>query len=109
QDQDRPGGKGLAADPGGGEGAVAVVVVVDGQADLLEVVGALQACGGLADLLHRGEQQADEDRDDGDDHQQLGQGEARAGPRGDGESHGTPSCDSGTDEVEPFPPGRVQV
>ena len=55
-----------------------VVVVVQGQADLLEVVGALDAGGGLADLLHGGQQQADQDGDDGDDDQQLDQREAGA-------------------------------
>jgi hypothetical protein len=44
---------------------------VNGDADLLEVVGALHACGGLADLLHGGQQQPDQDRDNRDDDQQL--------------------------------------
>src|SRR5262249_33438591 len=43
-----------------------VVVVMAGPAELLEVVGALDASGSLADLLHRGQQQANEDGDDGD-------------------------------------------
>ena len=51
----------------------AAVVVVQGQPQLLEVVAALQAGGGLADLLHGGEEQPDEDGDDGDHHQQLDQ------------------------------------
>src|SRR5262249_43827392 len=42
---------------------------------LFEVVLALGAGGGLAHLLHRGQQQADEDGDDGDHHQQLNQRE----------------------------------
>ena len=46
--------------------------------DLLEVVLALRAGGGLADLLDGGQQQADQDRDDGDHHQQFDQGEAAA-------------------------------
>src|SRR5262245_47671326 len=49
--------------------------MVCGQAELLEVVGALHAVGGLAHLLHRREQEADEDGDDGDHHQQLNQRE----------------------------------
>jgi len=49
---------------------------MDGQADLLELVRALGACGGLPDLLHRRQQEADEDGDDGDDDEQLDQGEA---------------------------------
>jgi len=43
------------------------VEAVQGQADLLEVVAALHPVGGLADLLHRGQQEADEDGDNGDD------------------------------------------
>ena len=58
------------------ERAVRVVVVVQGQAELLEVVGAVHAAGGLADLLHRRQQQADQDGDDRDHHQQLDQREA---------------------------------
>src|SRR5512147_203757 len=50
--------------------------VVDGEPQLLEVVGALHPPCGLAGGLDRGEQQCDEDADDGDDHQQLNQGEA---------------------------------
>ena len=41
------------------------------EADLLQVVLALGPGGGLADLLHGGQQQADQDGDDRDDHQQL--------------------------------------
>src|SRR5262249_27165223 len=46
----------------------------------LQVVLALDACGGLADLLHGRQQQADEDGDDGDHHQQLNQREGAAAP-----------------------------
>jgi len=53
------------------------LVVVQGQPHLFEVVRAAHAGGSLADLLHGGEQEADEDGDDGDHHQQLDQGEAR--------------------------------
>src|SRR5262245_41359545 len=49
---------------------------MSGEADLLEVVDALGASGCLADLLDRGEEQADQDGDDRDHHQQLDQGEA---------------------------------
>src|SRR5262249_33441775 len=55
------------------------VVVVQSQADLLEVVLTLAACGGLTHLLHGGQEQANEDGDDGDHHQQLDQGETRPG------------------------------
>src|SRR5436305_1315307 len=50
-------------------------MVVHGQADLLEVVGALEARGRLAHLLDGGEQEADQHGDDGDDDQQLDQRE----------------------------------
>src|SRR5205823_2535287 len=55
--------------------AVGVVVVVAGEGELLEVVGALHACGGLADLLDGGQEQADQDGDDRYYHQQLDQRE----------------------------------
>ena len=51
------------------------MVVVDGERELLEVVAALHAGGGLADLLDGRQQEADEDGDDGDHHQQLDQRE----------------------------------
>src|SRR5262249_34389531 len=59
----------------GREGLPGVVEVVQGQGDLLEVVLALHEAGGLTDLLHRRQQEADEDGDDGDDDQQLDQRE----------------------------------
>src|SRR5262249_37832152 len=68
----------VAIDVAGREAVVGVVVVVQGQADLLEVVRTLHACGGLADLLHGRQQQPDEDADDGDDDQKLDQREAPA-------------------------------
>src|SRR5262249_36991484 len=49
--------------------------VVDRQAVLLQVVGALRPPGRLAALLHGGQEQADQDRDDRDHDQQLDQGE----------------------------------
>ena len=58
-----------------GEVAQRGLVVVEGEAELLEVVGTTHPRRRLADLLHRGEQQADEDRDDGDDDEQFNQGE----------------------------------
>ena len=48
-------------------------VVQRGEADLLEVVGALREPGRLAGRLHRRQQQRDQDADDRDDHQQLDQ------------------------------------
>ena len=53
-------------------------LVVDRQGHLLEVVGALGAGGGLAHLLHGGDQQADQDGDDRNHDQQLDQGESSA-------------------------------
>jgi len=51
---------------------------VDPERDLLEVVGALHAVGGFADLLDRGQQQPDQDGDDRDDDEQLDEREAGA-------------------------------
>ena len=58
-----------------GELLEGVVVVVCRQGDLLEVVQALGTVGGLADFLHRGEEQADQDGNDRNHHQQFNQGE----------------------------------
>src|SRR5262249_38388408 len=81
---------------GGGELTVAVVEVVDGQPDLLEVVLALDACGGLADLLDGGQQQPDEDRYDCYDHQQLDQREPGAPEKPPQDSHGSLTLETGT-------------
>jgi hypothetical protein len=51
------------------------VEVVHGQPPVAEVVLALGLVGGLAHLLDGGQQHADQDGDDGDDHQQLDQRE----------------------------------
>ena len=53
------------------EAIVDAVVVVDRQADLLEVVLALGASGRFARRLHGRQQQSDQHADDGDDHQQF--------------------------------------
>src|SRR5262249_41343155 len=55
--------------------AVAVVVLVYGQADLPQVRLALGPVGRLSDFLDSGQQQADQHADDGDDDQQLDQRE----------------------------------
>ena len=70
--------RGMIPGAGGthGEGALLVVVIVQRQAELVEVVGALGPVGRLAHLLNRGEQQRDQHRDDGDDHQQLNERES---------------------------------
>src|SRR5262249_44131559 len=60
QEGDPPGvaipGAGRTADTPGGEGLLGVVMIVEGKADLLEVVLTLQACGRLADLLDGGQE-----------------------------------------------------
>jgi hypothetical protein len=58
-----------------GEDLVHAMVVVHGNADLFEVVLALHARGRASHLLHGRHQQANKNRDDGDDHQKLDQGE----------------------------------
>jgi hypothetical protein len=77
EDQHGPGGP-LVVGDGRRQRPPDVVVVVHGQADLLEVVGALGAEGRLARLLDGRHRQADQHRDDGDHHQHLDQGEAAA-------------------------------
>jgi len=62
----------------GREAAVRGVIVVGGQAGLLEVVLAFHSVGGFAHLLHRGEQQPNEDADDGNDDEQFDEGETAA-------------------------------
>ena len=56
EDEDLPGAVAAPLDPGG-QAAVGVVVVVHPQADLLEVVEALGAAGGLPRRLHGRQQQ----------------------------------------------------
>src|SRR5262249_15978411 len=53
--------------------AVAVVVAVQSQTELLEVVDTLNPIGGLADSLYRRHQETDQDGDDRDNDQQLDQ------------------------------------
>jgi hypothetical protein len=59
-------------DRGGPEGRE---IILDGQADLLEIIGALGAAGRLAGGLHGGQQEGDQDADDRDHDQQLDQRE----------------------------------
>ncbi len=54
-----------------------IMIVVQGQAHLLEIVLALGAAGRLARLLHSRQQQGNQDRDDRDHDEQLNQGEPR--------------------------------
>ncbi len=62
-----------------GEALVSLVIVVQAQADLLEIVDALDPSGGLAGALNRGQQQGDQDGDDRDHDEQLNQGEPAPG------------------------------
>src|SRR5262245_40600982 len=48
-----------------------VMIVVGSQAELLQVVVALSTAGRLAHLLHRRDQEADQNGDDRDDDEQL--------------------------------------
>jgi hypothetical protein len=57
------------------EGAIDIMVIVQGEADLLEVVDALGASGGLAGRLDGGQQQRDQHGDDRNHDQELDQGE----------------------------------
>src|SRR5262249_14476798 len=57
-----------------GEAAVDVVVSVQGEAELFEVVWALEAFGGFPDFLHRRQKETNQDRNDGDHDQELNQG-----------------------------------
>ena len=59
-----------------GKAAVDVVVIMHGEAKLLQVVGALHAVGGFPDLLHRRQQQTDQNGNDGDHDEQLNEREA---------------------------------
>jgi len=69
---------------------VGVMIVVQCQANLLEVVLALGAGSGFAHFLHRRNQEGDEDGDDGDHHQQFDQGEI---PTRDGREESTSQHD----------------
>ena len=70
------------------EGLVLVVIVLGGQADLLEVVRALGTSRRLAGGLDGGQEQRDQDGDDRDHHQQLDQREAAGSGLRSVRSHG---------------------
>ncbi len=57
-------------DEAGWKGAMRRFVIVKRQADLLEIVTALHPSSRFARRLHSGQQQADQDANDGHDHQQ---------------------------------------
>src|SRR5262249_18365027 len=73
----------------GRKAPVGVVVVVQGEGELLDVVCAPNPRRGLADLLDGGGEQRDGDGDDGYHHQQLDQRETAATHRYG--RHGSPS------------------
>jgi hypothetical protein len=50
--------------------------VVQGEAELFEVVGTLDTGGGLADLLDGGKEKSDQSGDDGNDNKKFNEGEA---------------------------------
>ena len=57
------------------------MVAVQGEPDLLEVAGAADAVGGLADLLDGGQEQADQHGDNRDDDEQLDECESGSAER----------------------------
>ena len=56
-----------------------VVIVEQGDAELLEIVGALGAAGRVAGHLYGGQEERNEDADDGDNNQQLDEGKGGRG------------------------------
>ena len=54
-----------------------VVVVVEGECELLDAVLAIEPSRRGPHLLHRGEHEPDQDRDDRDDDEELDEGEGR--------------------------------
>jgi hypothetical protein len=61
--------------------AVDIVVVVQSQAQLLQVVLTLRSASGFTSLLNSGQQQSDQDRDNCDHNKQLDQGKPFQSPR----------------------------
>ena len=57
---------------------MSVVEVVGGEDDLLEIIDALRPGGGIADFLHRRQQEPDQDRDDRNHDQELDERESPA-------------------------------
>jgi len=75
------------------------MVIVHGQGDLLEVVDALGAPGGLARRLHCRQQQGDQHGDDRDDDQQLDQRET-ASASGPLRIHGVTPAQEEIDDID---------
>jgi hypothetical protein len=65
-----------------------LVVSDAGQSNLFKVAGTLGLVGDLANMLHRWQQQADQDANDGDDDQQFDKREAEARKRRSAVPHG---------------------
>jgi hypothetical protein len=57
-----------------------VVSLMNGNPELLHVVGALHAIGRIANLLDRGQKQTDQNGNDGDDNEQFNEREPLAPP-----------------------------
>jgi len=55
---------------------VDIVVIVQAETELFQVVFALRPAGRLPGLLHRRQQQGNQNRDDGNHHQQFNQGKS---------------------------------
>ena len=82
-----------------------VVVVMQGQAELLEIIPALKSPRRLADFLNGGQEQADQDGDDRNNDHQLQQGECRSGASKN--PVGVPRIRSISMEAHDGPPGRT--
>jgi hypothetical protein len=67
-----------------------VVIVVEGDADLLEMVDTLEPVGCVADSLNGGQQQGDQRADDGDHDQKLDEGKALSSSAAFTSEHGDP-------------------
>lgn len=70
------------------EDPIGVVIEVEGDADLLEVIGAAGASSGFSSHLHGGKQEGDQDTDHGDDDQQFDEGESGSSRVGLNRDHG---------------------
>jgi len=90
------------------EGVVGVVIVVERDADLLQVIRAIDPPCRLAGGLHGGQEQGDQDRDDGDHHQELDQREAAQHPLGARNGHRDISAFAGR-SLAPRPTDATRV
>ncbi len=76
QHEHHPRGSARSGEPCRGQKPVVAMVVVDTKPDLLQVVRTADAVGTLSYFLNCRQQQGDQLGNDGDDYQQLNQGEA---------------------------------